>query len=59
MPDQHSNPDFQSSDSADRPLSRRERRGKTAKQQQPIGGKVHDRGRSSVPVMKHQNSRRG
>ncbi|MBL1078056.1 hypothetical protein JK358_26990 [Nocardia sp. 2] len=51
-------PDPQSLDHIDRPLSRRERRGKVEKQQ-PLGGKVHGPGRTSVPAAKHQNYRRG
>ncbi|GAB4587215.1 hypothetical protein [Nocardia sp. IFM 10818] len=58
MPDQHPNPDSQPNDAADRPLSRRERRGNVAKQQ-AFNGKVHGPGRTAVPTAKHQNYRRG
>ncbi|QLY33851.1 hypothetical protein [Nocardia huaxiensis] len=43
---------------ADRPLSRKERRGKTDKQP-AFTGKVHGPGRTAVPAAKHQNYRRG
>ncbi|MEV6774501.1 hypothetical protein AB0N05_38270 [Nocardia sp. NPDC051030] len=44
----------------DRPLSRRERRGKhKADQQQLNSGKVHSPGRVAVPAAKHVNYRRG
>ncbi|MFI6869825.1 hypothetical protein [Nocardia sp. NPDC050406] len=56
MPAHSEVPNAHSAD--ERPLSRRERRGKAAKQQ-PIGGKVRTPGRAAVPAAKHLNYRRG
>ncbi|MFB8004366.1 hypothetical protein [Nocardia sp. NPDC056000] len=60
MPAHPSNSESHSHDvtPADQPLSRRERRGKAAKQQ-PIGGRVQNAGRAAVPASKHMNYRRG
>lgn len=60
MPERVSLPEIPAEEPADRPLSRRERRGKGDKKQQQIGGgKVHDSGRATVPATKHMNYRRG
>ncbi|MEU0545127.1 hypothetical protein [Nocardia sp. NPDC005978] len=58
MPDQPSTPESHSPEPADRPLSRRERRGKTEKSQS-VPGRVHGPGRTAVPASKHMNYRRG
>lgn len=60
MPDHFSLPGQPSDDSAERPLSRKERRAKGGKQpQQQMSGKVRDPGRAAVPPAKHMNYRRG
>lgn len=58
MPDQPSMPASLSPEPADRPLSRRERRGKPEKSQ-TVPGRVHGPGRPAVPASKHMNYRRG
>lgn len=60
MPERFSMPEIPSKSPADRPLSRRERRGKGKQKQQTVAdGKVHDAGRAAVPAAKHMNYRRG
>ncbi|UGT41258.1 hypothetical protein LTV02_35860 [Nocardia yamanashiensis] len=60
MPEQFPHPEIKVETPAEQPrLSRRERRGKSGKQQQAATGKIHDAGRIAVPAAKHQNYRRG
>ncbi|MFE3759936.1 hypothetical protein ACFXO9_37005 [Nocardia tengchongensis] len=59
LPEIPASPEFTVDTPADRPLSRRERRGKGERKQHNRDGKVHDAGRASVPAAKHMNYRRG
>ncbi|MEU6583602.1 hypothetical protein [Nocardia sp. NPDC046763] len=60
MPEHFPLPEIPAEDPVERPLSRRERRGKGDKKQQTTAnGKVHDSGRAAVPAAKHVNYRRG
>ncbi|WP_157535492.1 hypothetical protein [Nocardia inohanensis] len=57
--DPHTMPDLENATPPEPPLSRRERRGKSGKQQQASTGKIHGTGRLAIPPAKHQNYRRG